>query len=1095
MKKLKKIIGCFLVVLMILEMVPIHYVRAEVNNKYPFVIYASGQTVGAISINANNLCINGNIATDGTIVSNKNGNVNGTKLQNTNIGMIYISDKLNTKYFTDVKNVYDDDFVIEDTNINLNSVSISKRDFGFTGNVNINTQIRAYKDIAISGQTLNVNNGIIYSEYGDVQISSENISVTGLIYAPYGNVNINAKNVNLNSVIVIAKTVNIDCENANINYNERIAEVIGTESQGTIDDEENIFAIGDYLEADKCIKIEWFTDCESEKIEILESSNGIEYVVVETAENNTTYAYKIESDFQEKYIKVVCRTEEGDIIDSIPFLVIRSNDKYIVKMIDTDNEGLPDAFELIYGTDIENGDTDNDGLTDFHEISITNTNPIVYDSVEENVIDSIVDLDTDNICNIDEILLDICPLNSDTDEDGLNDEDEVNEYHTKPNEEDTDKDGLNDGDEIVLKLNPCNPDTDGDGILDGNECFETYINKDSELLKNINTEDSVYALNVYINASGNVNRLLEIEESSYTEHIKNIAQFGKIIEIAYDGNHDIMDCNIVYEIKQEYVSDTNSDYLGYTEEFEGIKRFQIFKYYEDIDMLLPIETKYNIDENKVYCNTSELGTYCLMNVELWLESIGYEENETISSYTTRRESDIDSVTELIEKEEYNGHTYGLYGGTNVYTWEEASEICKELGGHLVSINSQEEQDFVAQFARQTPSTKGLYWIGGYRNPIDEYKWYWSDGTKFTYENWNAGEPNDLGDNEYYVHMYKSTGKWNDTVYYLEGDDFYSTSNCGFICEWENPESTTYEIILGANWVRAELDDELSPHNSADTDGDNLIDWNEVNVNSPIVRFDSDGEPIFPTVSEMVDMGYPFAIYDRMYNFIGLREYINNMHIVPCNTNPLKQDTDGDEIGDYYDTNPRKVTFTEEDLKSDAAKVIKSNAQHIINAAWIYDVDPQNVAACIFTEQAKNVDIVDTVTDWTAFYFMNTSVGIGQVRMSTAEFLEEKGYIEKTSSQEGGWDIPFIGFVSGTERMARYKRLEDNETNILYVAAYLRYFVDVWADEFNPIASRTDILATLYNLGHETTEPHPDPKPNDFGEYAGDNYDMMYILLQ
>lgn len=34
--------------------------------------------------------------------------------------------------------------------------------------------------------------------------------------------------------------------------------------------------------------------------------------------------------------------------------------------------------------------------------------------------------------------------------------------------------------------------------------------------------------------------------------------------------------------------------------------------------------------------------------------------------------------------------------------------------------------------------------------------------------------------------------------------------------------------------------------------------------------------------------------------------------------------------------------------------------------------------------------------------MDTSVGIGQVRMSTAEFLENQNYVSKASANEGGW---------------------------------------------------------------------------------------------
>lgn len=54
-------------------------VAEEAAEKYPYTMFAASDTEGSITINANNFCVNGNIATNGTIVSNGNLNVNGTK--------------------------------------------------------------------------------------------------------------------------------------------------------------------------------------------------------------------------------------------------------------------------------------------------------------------------------------------------------------------------------------------------------------------------------------------------------------------------------------------------------------------------------------------------------------------------------------------------------------------------------------------------------------------------------------------------------------------------------------------------------------------------------------------------------------------------------------------------------------------------------------------------------------------------------------------------------------------------------------------------------------------------------------------------------
>lgn len=60
------------------------------------------------------------------------------------------------------------------------------------------------------------------------------------------------------------------------------------------------------------------------------------------------------------------------------------------------------------------------------------------------------------------------PFDSDTDDDGLKDGEEL-EACPYILDSDTDNDSLKDGDEIALGTDPCNSDTDGDGISDGVE--------------------------------------------------------------------------------------------------------------------------------------------------------------------------------------------------------------------------------------------------------------------------------------------------------------------------------------------------------------------------------------------------------------------------------------------------------------------------------------------------------------------------------------------------------------------------------------------------------------------------------------------------
>ncbi|MBE0681083.1 MAG: matrixin family metalloprotease [Anaerolineales bacterium] len=59
--------------------------------------------------------------------------------------------------------------------------------------------------------------------------------------------------------------------------------------------------------------------------------------------------------------------------------------------------------------------------------------------------------------------------NTDSDKDGISDEDEILRTGTDPQKKDTDGDGLSDGVEVYYRMNPLDPDMDKDGVSDGQE--------------------------------------------------------------------------------------------------------------------------------------------------------------------------------------------------------------------------------------------------------------------------------------------------------------------------------------------------------------------------------------------------------------------------------------------------------------------------------------------------------------------------------------------------------------------------------------------------------------------------------------------------
>jgi hypothetical protein len=138
---------------------------------------------------------------------------------------------------------------------------------------------------------------------------------------------------------------------------------------------------------------------------------------------------------------------------------VEFNIEYIERSGDVDDDGLTNEDEVAEGTSIFNSDTDSDGLEDGEEVNQYNTDPNTADTDNDGLEDGeeVTRWNTD-------------PTTSDTDGDGLDDGEEVNEYGTDPTDPHSDGDGLEDGEEVDrYDTNPTRTDTDGDGIGDGTE--------------------------------------------------------------------------------------------------------------------------------------------------------------------------------------------------------------------------------------------------------------------------------------------------------------------------------------------------------------------------------------------------------------------------------------------------------------------------------------------------------------------------------------------------------------------------------------------------------------------------------------------------
>ena len=135
---------------------------------------------------------------------------------------------------------------------------------------------------------------------------------------------------------------------------------------------------------------------------------------------------------------------------------------------------------------------------------------------------------------------------------------------------------------------------------------------------------------------------------------------------------------LYYKIKDNYTNNISDKYTAYTEELDGIKRLQAFRFDEDLHMLLPVETTYDLENNTVICEASELGTYCLMDIEMWLDSLGFEVEEPEIAVMALAETVTEEFIESsMIKANYNGHTYGICSVSG-YDWDSAEDICNPV---------------------------------------------------------------------------------------------------------------------------------------------------------------------------------------------------------------------------------------------------------------------------------------------------------------------------------------------------------------------------------------------------------------------------------
>ncbi|CAK0778130.1 C-type lectin domain-containing protein [Gammaproteobacteria bacterium] len=131
----------------------------------------------------------------------------------------------------------------------------------------------------------------------------------------------------------------------------------------------------------------------------------------------------------------------------------------------------------------------------------------------------------------------------------------------------------------------------------------------------------------------------------------------------------------------------------------------------------------------------------------------------------------------------NGHIYQRFD--TAMDWYTAKDACAGLGGHLATITSQAENNWIqSNFGNEV-------WLGG-TDEAQEGTWKWITGEEWNYTNWTPGEPDNYCGGGPLIMNFPGAppGAWSD---YPNG------YGCGYppltyLCEWEGNQYLDVTMI-------------------------------------------------------------------------------------------------------------------------------------------------------------------------------------------------------------------------------------------------------------------------------------------------------------
>ena len=268
----------------------------------------------------------------------------------------------------------------------------------------------------------------------------------------------------------------------------------------------------------------------------------------------------------------------------------------------------------------------------------------------------------------------------------------------------------------------------------------------SEIFSEINTDDNAFKVSMDITASSEALASLSASESEYSNVIKNDEIVAGVVpEFECEEGAVVDEVTLNFDIDPNVIGNNDSPYAAVSDDFNGIKRFNVFKYFDDIGMLLPIETKYT--DTSITTTVDELGTYCIVDMEKWFETLGIEPEEfatvntsvspvgmlgvplSVASLTSTKNTDVAPIDVVFHAYVDSGtknnklkatikdaatilyDEYGRDGKVHIYVADYTGKIPVLNNGHKYAENEDELDALFDEIVGVSPNIPNYYSAG------------------------------------------------------------------------------------------------------------------------------------------------------------------------------------------------------------------------------------------------------------------------------------------------------------------------------------------------------------------------------------------------